>query len=67
MFFATAAKSLSTVQGALEELSVAAEGEYRYVAHPSSLPHVFSYLRIVFSYNPTGSRAITRSAALYLA
>ncbi|KAI1787516.1 BAR domain-containing family protein [Ganoderma leucocontextum] len=29
LFFATAAESLSTVQGEIEELSVAAEGEYR--------------------------------------
>jgi hypothetical protein len=29
MFYATAAESLSGVQGELEELSVAAEGEYR--------------------------------------
>ena len=31
MFYATAAESLSSVQGEIEELSVAAEGEYRYV------------------------------------
>ena len=30
MFYATAAEALSTVQGEIEELSVAAEGEYRY-------------------------------------
>ena len=29
MFYATAAEALSTVQGEIEELSVAAEGEYR--------------------------------------
>ncbi len=29
MFFATAAEALSGVQGEIEELSVAAEGEYR--------------------------------------
>ena len=32
MFYATAAEALSTVQGEIEELSVAAEGECRYVA-----------------------------------
>ena len=31
MFYATAAEALSTVQGEIEELSVAAEGEYRCV------------------------------------
>ena len=31
MFYATAAESLSSVQGEIEELSVAAEGEYRCV------------------------------------
>jgi hypothetical protein len=30
MFFSIAAESLSTIQGEIEELSVAAEGEYRY-------------------------------------
>lgn len=29
MFYATAAEALSSVQGEIEELSVAAEGEYR--------------------------------------
>ena len=29
MYFTIAAESLSTVQGEIEELSVAAEGEYR--------------------------------------
>lgn len=29
IYFSTAAEALSTVQGDLEELSVAAEGEYR--------------------------------------
>ena len=40
MFYATAAEALSTVQGEIEELSVAAEGEYRYVAisPPLALP-----------------------------
>ena len=32
MFHATAAEALSSVQGEVEELSVAAEGEYRYDA-----------------------------------
>ena len=31
IYYATAAEALSTVQGELEELSVAAEGEYRCV------------------------------------
>jgi hypothetical protein len=31
MFFSIAAEALSTIQGEIEELSVAAEGEYRYV------------------------------------
>ena len=31
MFFSVAAESLSAVQGEIEELSVAAEGEYRCV------------------------------------
>lgn len=31
IFYATAAEALSTVQGEIEELSVAAEGEYRSV------------------------------------
>lgn len=30
-YFATAAEALSGVQGEIEELSVAAEGEYRFV------------------------------------
>lgn len=34
MFYATAAESLSAVQGEIEELSVAAEGEYRYALYP---------------------------------
>jgi hypothetical protein len=29
MYFSIAAESLSTIQGEIEELSVAAEGEYR--------------------------------------
>ncbi|CDO75919.1 hypothetical protein BN946_scf184873.g8 [Trametes cinnabarina] len=33
MFYASAAEALSTAQGEIEELSVAAEGEYRYVLH----------------------------------
>ena len=33
MFYATAAESLSAVQGEIEELSVAAEGEYRYALY----------------------------------
>jgi len=31
MYFSIAAEALSSVQGEIEELSVAAEGEYRYV------------------------------------
>ena len=31
-FYATAAESLAAVQGEIEELSVAAEGEYRYTS-----------------------------------
>ncbi len=34
MFYATAAEALSTVQGEIEELSVAAEGEYRCAPFP---------------------------------
>ncbi|KAH9916454.1 uncharacterized protein B0H18DRAFT_884836, partial [Fomitopsis serialis] len=34
IYYATAAEALSTVQGELEELSVAAEGEYRCVCPP---------------------------------
>ena len=34
MFYASAAEALSTVQGEIEELSVAAEGEYRCVHSP---------------------------------
>lgn len=37
MFHATAAEALSSVQGEIEELSVAAEGEYRW--DPSSQPN----------------------------
>lgn len=32
MYFAAAAEALSGVQGEIEELSVAAEGEYRFAA-----------------------------------
>ena len=31
VFYATAAEALSSVQGEIEELSVAAEGDYRWV------------------------------------
>ncbi len=40
MFHATAAEALSSAQGEIEELSVAAEGEYRCVFYP--LMHVQS-------------------------
>jgi hypothetical protein len=33
MYFSAAAESLSGLQGEIEELSVAAEGEYRYAFH----------------------------------
>jgi hypothetical protein len=38
MFYAAAAEALSTVQGDIEELSLAAEGEYR------SAPLFFSHV-----------------------
>ena len=38
MFHATAAEALSSVQGEIEELSVAAEGEYRYVYASPQVP-----------------------------
>ncbi|RPD58244.1 hypothetical protein L226DRAFT_466342, partial [Lentinus tigrinus ALCF2SS1-7] len=40
MFYATAAEALSSVRGEIEELSVAAEGEYRCVPPSSLFPHV---------------------------
>ena len=45
MFYATAAEALSTVQGEIEELSVAAEGEYRYVGNENHVLPVNSSSR----------------------
>ncbi|KAG5327938.1 hypothetical protein C0989_010954, partial [Termitomyces sp. Mn162] len=41
LYFSTAAEALSTVQGEIDELSVAAEGQYRSVQSPSfsNTPH----------------------------
>ncbi|KNZ71338.1 hypothetical protein J132_00017 [Termitomyces sp. J132] len=41
LYFSTAAEALSTVQGEIDELSVAAEGQYRSIQSPSfsNTPH----------------------------
>jgi len=38
MFYTAAAEGLSAVQGDIEELSLAAEGEYRFVSPQLSIP-----------------------------